>query len=107
MRSPLMSRSIRFPWFAIAALALSTAIASSAWAAFTPGDLVIINATRTGTSVAPITESVQLLAYNVSGAAPVLDATFNVPNVVLSTVYDNDRQLKLSADGKLLTFVGY
>jgi PEP-CTERM motif len=90
----------------LATMVVATA-ASSAWAGFTPGSLVLINATRTGNAATPMTESVQLLEYNVSGAVPALINTYNMPNVVLPSVYDNDRQLKLSADGKLLTFAGY
>jgi PEP-CTERM motif len=105
-----MARFMRSISAALAAAAAS-ALASSAYAQSLPaGDLVIVNTTNTAPDAATGNghyESVELQAYNVSGSTPTLDATVPLPGVTLLTSIDDDRHLKLSVNGQLLSLAGY
>ena len=102
-----MSRITRSICAAVASVALAGLVSKANAGAITPGDLLIVNTSNTPDSPNAHLESVSLQEYNVSGATPTLVQTIPLPGLTMTSQIDDDRHLKLSVNGALVTVVGY
>jgi len=90
-----------------AAAAAVSAFASRAMAQISPGDLLIVNTSNTADNPNGHLESVALDEYNVSGSTPQLVQVIPLPGITMTSQIDDDRHLKLSVNGQLVTVAGY